>query len=166
MRVPAWEATYCEFFATRRRRLLGIAYAILGSWPAAEDATQTAFVKLYLHWPKIDPAAVDAYARRTVVTTSIQSAQKLAREPLTDSIRDAAASEVDMDLRVDLMGVLANLPPRDRAVLALRYLEDLSVAEVAELLGVPEGTVKSQTNRALARLRADEGRVSTERKTS
>lgn len=49
MRVPAWEPAYCEFFVTRRRRLLGIAYAILGSWPAAEDATQTAFVKLYLH---------------------------------------------------------------------------------------------------------------------
>ena len=166
MRVPAWEATYCEFFATRRRRLLGIAYAILGSWPAAEDATQAAFVKLYLHWPRIDPAAVDAYARRTVVTTSIQAAQKGARESLTDSIHDAAARTVDVDARVDLMGALAGLPPRDRAVLALRYLEDLSVAEVAELLGVAEGTVKSQTNRALARLRADEATVTTERKSS
>ena len=143
MRVPAWEAAYCEFFATRRRRLLGIAYAILGSWPAAEDATQTAFVKLYLHWPRIDPAAVDAYARRTVVTTSIRSAQRRAREPLTDSVRDSEAREVDVDARVDLM-----------------------VAEVAGLLGVAEGTVKSQTNRALARLRADEAHARTERKTS
>ncbi len=123
-------------------------------------------MKLYLHWPRIDPAAVDAYARRTVVTTSIRSAQKRAREPLSDSVQDSAAREVDLDVRVDLMGALADLPPRDRAVLALRYLEDLSVAEVAGLLGVAEGTVKSQTNRALARLRADEATVSTERKTS
>lgn len=166
MRAPDWEATYCEFFVARRRRLLGIAYAILGSWPAAEDATQTAFVKLYLHWPRIDPAAVDAYARRTVVTTSIQSARKRAREPLTDSLVDHAAREIDVDVRVDLMGALAQLSPRDRAVLALRFLEDLSVTEVAELLGVAEGTVKSQTNRAHARLRADEATISTERKTS
>ena len=166
MRAPAWEATYCEFFVTRRRRLLGIAYAILGSWPAAEDATQSAFVKLYLHWPRIDPAAVDAYARRTVVTTSIQSAHKRTREPLTDYVADQAAREIDVDVRVDLMGALAQLSPRDRAVLALRFLEDLSVTEVAGLLGVAEGTVKSQTNRALARLRADEATASTERKTS
>ena len=165
MRVPAWEATYCEFFVTRRRRLLGIAYAILGSWPAAEDATQTAFVKLYLHWPRIDPAAVDAYARRTVVTTSIRSAQKRAREPLTDFVQDSAADEVDVDVRLDLMDALAGLSARDRAVLALRYLEDLPVAEVAELLGVADGTVKSQTNRALARLRAGEAQT-TERKPS
>lgn len=165
MRVPTWEAAYCEFFVTRRRRLLGIAYAILGSWPAAEDATQTAFVKLYLHWPRIDPAAVDAYARRTVVTTSIRSGQRLAREPLMDSVEDTATRDVDVDLRVDLMDALAGLSPRDRAVLALRYLEDLSVAEVAALLDVAEGTVKSQTNRALARLRADQP-ATTERKTS
>ena len=152
MRVPAWEAAYCEFFVTRRRRLLGIAYAILGSWPTAEDATQTAFVKLYLHWPKIHPAAMDAYARRTVVTTSIRSAQTRAREPLTDSIADSAAREVDVDVRIDLMRDLAELSPRDRAVLALRYLEDLSVAEVAEMLSVAEGTVKSSPARALDRL--------------
>jgi RNA polymerase sigma factor (sigma-70 family) len=166
MRVPAWKAAYCEFFVTRRRRLLGIAYAVLGSWPAAEDATQTAFVKLYLHWPRIDPAAVDAYARRTVVTTSIRSAQQRGREPLTGSIEDSAAREVDLDVRVDLVRALAELSPRDRAVLALRYLEDLSVAEVAELLGVAEGTVKSQTNRALARLRVGEATATTERQTS
>jgi RNA polymerase sigma-70 factor (sigma-E family) len=166
MRTPDWEAAYCEFFVTRRRRLLGIAYAILGSWPAAEDATQTAFVKLYLHWPRIDPAAVDSYARRTVVTTSIQASQKRRREPLTDSPAEHAAREIDVDVRVDLMGALAQLSPRDRAVLALRFLEDLSVAEVAALLGVAEGTVKSQTNRALARLRADEATAISERTTS
>lgn len=154
MGVPTWEATYCEFFVSRRRRLLGIAYAILGSWPAAEDATQSAFVKLYLHWPRIDPDKVDAYARRTVVTTSIRAGQRRAREPLSDTVADRPAHAPDLDGRVDLMTALGDLPPRDRAVLALRYLEDLPVAEVAALLGVAEGTVKSQTNRALARLRA------------
>jgi DNA-directed RNA polymerase specialized sigma24 family protein len=74
-RTPAWEAAYREYFAARQRPLMRTAYAVLGSWPAAEDAVQTTFTQLYVHWPRIQPGAMDAYARRTVVNTCFPDGQ-------------------------------------------------------------------------------------------
>jgi RNA polymerase sigma-70 factor (sigma-E family) len=131
------------------------AYAILGSWPAAEDAVQTAFTQLYVHWPRIQPGAVDAYARRTVVNTCFRMAKVRGRETATDHLPDApVAGPEGSAARLDLVTALSGLSPRARAVVALRFLDDLSVAEVAEILGVAEGTVKSQTARALERLQS------------
>jgi len=62
-RTPAWESEYREYFATRRRPLMRTAYGVLGSWPAAEDAVQTAFTQLYVHWPRIQPGATPIIAR-------------------------------------------------------------------------------------------------------
>ena len=153
--TPTWEPAYREFFVARERSLMRTAYAILGSWPAAEDAVQTSFTQLYVHWPRIQPGAVDAYARRTVVNTCFRMARTRRREPATDHPRDSAVAgpETDID-RLDLMTALARLSPRDRAVVALRFLDDLPVADVAQLLDLPEGTVKSRTARALARLQS------------
>ena len=154
-RTPAWEGAYREFFVARQRSLMRTAYAILGSWPAAEDAVQTAFTQLYVHWPRIQPGAQDAYARRTVVNTCFRMSRQRGREPATDPLpeRDVAGPEGRLE-RLDLMQALAGLPPKARAVIALRFLDDLPVAEVAHLLGLPEGTIKSQTARALDRLQA------------
>ena len=66
------------------------AYAILGSWPAAEDAVQTAFTQLYVHWPRIQPGAVDAYARRTVVNTCFRMSKVRGRETATGRVPDVA----------------------------------------------------------------------------
>ena len=152
-RTPAWESAYREFFVARQRSLMRTAYAILGSWPAAEDAVQTAFTQLYVHWPRIQPGAVDTYARRTVVHTCFRMARVRGRETATDRLPDRPVAGPEGGLeRLDLVRALAGLSPRARAVIALRYLDDLSVAEVALVLDLPEGTVKSQTARALDRL--------------
>jgi RNA polymerase sigma-70 factor (sigma-E family) len=153
--TPAWEPAYREFFAARQRQFMRTAYAVLGSWPAAEDAVQTAFTQLYVHWPRIQPGAVDAYARRTVVNTCFRMAKVRGRETATDQLPEAEHDGSEGSLaRLDLMSALGELSPRARAVVALRYLDDLSVAEVAEVLAIAEGTVKSQTARALDRLQS------------
>ena len=154
-RKPAWESAYREFFAVRQRSLMRTAYAVLGSWPAAEDAVQTAFTQLYVHWPRIEPGAVDTYARRTLVHTCFRMARQSRRETAIGWLpdRDVAGPEGGLE-RLDLMRALAELSPRARAVIALRFLDDLSIAEVARVLNLPEGTVKSQTARALDRLQA------------
>jgi RNA polymerase sigma-70 factor (sigma-E family) len=150
-RAPRWEPAYCEFFAARRHASLRLAYAMLGSWAAAEDATQQTFVALYARWPRIAPDKVDAYTRRVLVNTCFAVYRQRGREVLVDEVPEAGARE-EHDERLALLSALADLGAGDRAVLALRFLDDLSVAEVAQILDLPEGTVKSRTSRALARL--------------
>ena len=149
-RTPAWEAEYVEYVLARQRSFLRTAYAMLGSWPAAEDAAQSTFTALYANWPRIRSINTDAYGRRVLVNTCITAIRKRAREVVTDRVPERESAD-DLSA-VELMDALARLPVRDRAVLALRYLEDLSVRDVAAACDVPEGTVKSQTSRALARL--------------
>jgi RNA polymerase sigma-70 factor (sigma-E family) len=149
-RTPAWEADYTEYFVARQRSFMRAAYAMLGSWPAAEDAVQSTFTALYSHWPRIRAFNTEAYGRRVLVNTCIAASRKRSRELVTDRVPDVAVSG-GHDV-VDLMDALAQLSVKDRAVVALRYLEDMSVRDVAAALDLPEGTVKSQTSRALARL--------------
>lgn len=151
-RSPAWEPAYCDFFVSRQRSFMRTAYAIVGSWPAAEDATQAAFTSLYSNWPRVQRSrSVEAYARRVLVNACLASLRGRKHELTVDTVHDTSA-ETDPSLRLDLMTALRQLSPRDRAVLALRFLDDLPVAEVAAVLRMPEGTVKSRTSRALARL--------------
>ncbi len=150
-KAPRWEPAYCEFFAARQRSYLRTAYAMLGSWSAAEDATQQTFTALYARWPRIAPDKVDAYGRRVLVNACFAVYRQRGREVLVDSPPDGGVWE-EHDERLALLTALAELSPRDRAVLALRFLDDLPVADVAAALDLPEGTVKSQTSRALARL--------------
>lgn len=153
-RAPRWEPAYCAFFEARQRSFMRTAYAMLGSWAAAEDATQQTFTALYARWPRISADKVEAYARRVLVNTCLSVWRSRKREVLRDEVPDRNAYVGDHDQRLALMAALAQLSARDRAVLALRYLEDLPVAEVAEVLELPAGTVKSQTSRALARLQS------------
>ncbi len=151
-RRPSWEDAYCEFFHARQRRFMRTSYAILGSWPAAEDATQQAFTQLYVHWPRIQRGAVDTYARRVLVNTCLRGLRNRGREVVVDDVPDRPAPPGGVEDRLDLVAALDGLSATDRAVLALRFLDDLPVAEVAAVLRMPEGTVKSRTSRALARL--------------
>ena len=142
----------------RSPALLRTAYLLTGSRADAEDLLQTALAKTYLSWDRIrEQEALDGYVRRIMVNTQTSwwRRRKVDEHP-TDVLpergggRDDAA---DLDLHDALWSALAGLPKRQRAMVVLRYYEDLSEAETARVLGVSVGTVKSTTSRALAKLR-------------
>ena len=140
-----------EYFDAVAPAMRRTAYLVVRDWHTAEDMVQASFVKLYVAWPRIHEAGRDAYARRTLMNTCLSHLRKHRRETVSDLIADRADGAAGPDL--DVSRALALLPPRQRAVVALRYLDDLSVGQVADALGMAPGTVKSQTARALERLR-------------
>lgn len=140
-----------EFFVARAPRLRRVAYAIVHDWQLAEDAVQAAFVKIYLRWRRIKPVTVEAYVRRAVVNTSISFVRKSHREVVSGAVPDHAVPTAESE--PDLLAALQVLPPAQRAVIALRFLDDLSVKDVAAVLKISDGAVKSQTARGLATLR-------------
>ena len=129
-----------------------------GDWQLASDHVQDALIRVYRHWPRLrsDPEA-HAYARKAVVSVVID-AKRNGRAPRCRSTPSSTASATTPPMRSadrDLLGrCLAQVPPRQRACLVLRYYDDLSVSEVAAVLGCSEGTVKSQTARGLETLQA------------
>jgi RNA polymerase sigma-70 factor (sigma-E family) len=145
------DAEFADFYAARVRALRRVSYVVTRDWHAAEDVTQRAFVKLYRAWPRIDRAGLEAYARRAVVNESLTYVTRHRRDLVVDSVPDRPTPEAPDDL--DLGAALATLPPQQRAVIALRFVEDRSVAETAAALGIAEGTVKSHTAKAIATLR-------------
>jgi RNA polymerase sigma-70 factor (sigma-E family) len=140
-----------DYFAGRGPALRRTAYMILHDWHIAEDMVQTTFVQLYVAWPRIRYGGLDAYARRTLVNACLTHLRKRRREQLMPETPETMAAKAPD--RSDLTAAIRQLPPQQRAVVALRFLDDLSVLETAAALGVAEGTVKSQTSRALAGLR-------------
>lgn len=155
---PAAEQAFTEFAVACRERLRRTAYLMCGDWDRARDHVQEALVRVYVRWPKLQRQGGElAYARRAVASVIIDEARKRSsRELPTDpdlarpSTEDVARAVTD---RAALMTALAGLPPRQRACVVLRYFEELDVRETAAALGCSEGTVKSQTSRALAALR-------------
>jgi RNA polymerase sigma-70 factor (sigma-E family) len=162
------EREFAEYFAARREAVRRSAYLLCGDWHRADDLAQTAFVALHRHWRTVrDRGALDAYVRRTLVRAVIdESRRPWRRERFTDEVPEVAdtaggAPEIGdtVATRAALVGALAKVPPRQRAVLVLRFLEGLDVSGTAKALGCTEGTVKSQTARGLATLRAELGQV-------
>ena len=151
-----------SYVAARSPALLRTAYALTGNRADAEDLLQTALAKTYLSWGRIrEREAVDGYVRRVMVNTQTSwwrrrrvDERPTGELPERPSGRDATA---DLDLHDALWTALASLPKRQRAIVVLRYYEDLSEAETAAVMGVSVGTVKSATSRALARLRDGSG---------
>jgi RNA polymerase sigma-70 factor (sigma-E family) len=151
------DAEFGEWMSARQGALVRTAYLLTGSQHAAEDLVQTTLTKLYLAWDRIaDRQHVDAYARRALVNEHRSTWRRAHRrlEVLSDAVPEAplAATEYDGE-REAVWRFVQSLPPRQRAVIVLRYYEDLSEAEIADLLGISTGTVKSQASRALASLR-------------
>lgn len=153
MRRPSWEADFIEFYHARYTSLRRTAYAMCCDWTLADDLVQHTFARLYSHWPRIKNDRPDAYARRTLVNHLINGRRSGRRETLTDEEPTVVGRREDSETRLDLLDAIRELPPQQRVIVALRFLDDLSVADTAEILGLAEGTVKSQTNRAITALR-------------
>ena len=155
--MPRDIAEFSEYVTLRWPPMLRTARLLTGEQALAEDLVQTALEKCFAAWPRLRAyEAADAYVRRTIVNTYLSWRRKRAwsevpRERFDDH---PAADAIDIvSERSMLMDALAELAPRQRAAIVLRYYEDLSVQQTAELLGCSIGTVKSQTSDALARLR-------------
>jgi RNA polymerase sigma-70 factor (sigma-E family) len=152
MREADWIDDFEEYFHARRGSLRRTGYALTGDWQLAEDLAQATFLRLYRHWPRVRKLNVDAYARRTLVNAYLDGRKYHAEVP-SERLPESTTSDGGVEDRLDLDTALAGLAPRMRAVVVLRYLDDLSVHEVASILGVAEGTVKSATHNALRSLR-------------
>lgn len=158
------EQEFVEYFAARRDAVRRTAFLLCGDWHRADDLAQTAFVALHRHWRKVrDKQALDAYVRRTLVRAVIdESRRPWRRERFVDAVgedtgepaRGTDALGDGVATRQALLDGLRRVPPRQRAVLVLRFLEGMDVTGTAEVLGCTEGTVKSQTARGLDALRA------------
>jgi RNA polymerase sigma-70 factor (sigma-E family) len=150
------DAEFTEYVGARRKALLTTAYFCCGSWSHAEDVLQIALAKLYVAWPRVRRNhSEEAYVRRIIVNTAIdESRRPWRRERPVDALPDEACDAADRAERGDLMTALAALPPRQRQVVVLRHWLGLSVEETAADLGIGAGTVKSQTARGLAAVRA------------
>ncbi|MFZ2015959.1 MAG: SigE family RNA polymerase sigma factor [Nocardioides sp.] len=135
------------------------AFLMCGDWSLASDFVQDALIRVYRHWPRLrSEAEARSYARKAVVSVVIdakrrRSSTELPVAQVRDGVggSDATGRSDDRDL---LTRCLAQVPARQRACVVLRYYDDLPVAEVAALLGISEGTVKSQTARGLETLQA------------
>ncbi|WP_116951074.1 SigE family RNA polymerase sigma factor [Jiangella endophytica] len=144
-----------RFVAGRSLALLRTAYALCGDRHTAEDLVQGALAKLYRRWRKVDDP--EGYVRRILYNDQISRWRRrlVLHEDPVDVVPENAAPDLAGAVgdRVDVLQLLRQLPPRQRAVLVLRYYEDLSEREIAAVLGCSTGTVRSQAHRALARLR-------------
>ncbi|WP_200215320.1 SigE family RNA polymerase sigma factor [Micromonospora coerulea] len=151
------EEEFREFVAARSGALLRTAYLLAGDWATAEDLLQTALTKTYLAWKRLGGIeAIEPYARRVLVNTSTSWwRRRWHGERPTDVLPErAGVDEIEQQLDRDaLWRHLSALPARQRAVLVLRFYEDMSEAQTAALLEISPGTVKSQTSRALNTLR-------------
>lgn len=146
-----------EFVAAYGGRLVRTAYLLTGNWADAEDAVQSALMGCYRRWRRVDVHLDPAgYVYRAVVNATVDLRRRpWRREVIEEAPPDAAVGDFALLAvdRVDLLGALQALPPRERAVVVLRYWNDLPVGQVAELLDCPAETVRTHAARGLARLR-------------
>jgi RNA polymerase sigma-70 factor (sigma-E family) len=149
-----------DYVAARSPALLRTAYLITGNRADAEDLLQTSFAKTYLAWSRLrDRESNDAYLRRVLATTRTSSWRRHLTVTPVEHMPERPGRDAtgDRDIQDALWAALPGLPAKMRAAVVLRYYEDLSEAEVADVLGCSVGTIKSQIAHALAKLRDDAG---------
>jgi RNA polymerase sigma-70 factor (sigma-E family) len=150
---------FSDFVTSRSPALLRTARLLTGDWASAEDLLQDSLATCWRRWSRID-GNPEPYVHKVMVNTYLSWSRRFwNRERPTEvlperSVDDATAQVADED---ELAAALRRLPRRQRAVIVLRYYDDLSEAETAQILGIAVGTVKSQASKALSALRVDEG---------
>lgn len=159
---PGRDAEFAAYMAARQSALLRTAYLLTGDPHTAEDLVQTALAKLYLSWDKVTHRdSLDGYVRRILVNenNSLWRRPWKRRETTSDRLPEQQTPE-QRGHDSGLWDLVQSLPRKQRAAVVLRYYEELSEAETAAVLGVSVGTVKSQTSRALAAMRARSSEIS------
>jgi RNA polymerase sigma-70 factor (sigma-E family) len=156
--MPDRDRDYVEFVGASSTTLRRTAYLVCGDWHRADDVVQDALYKLYLSWAKVDRSGnLLAYARRIVVNAALDTGRRpWRREVPTDRPPELARSDDTAGAYADrdeVLSALLELAPRQRACIVLRYYEDLSIEQTAEILDCSQGTVKSQAARGLETLR-------------
>ena len=153
-------ADYTAYVTQRSPRLLRTAYLVCRDWATAEDLLQTALAKAWRVWGRIEDDP-DPYVYRILVNTHSSWMRRRWRGEIPTGQPPDRADEADsaaaVEDRTELWAALGRLPRGQRAVLVLRYFEDLTEPQVAAVLGCSVGTVKSQASKALAKLRIDPG---------
>lgn len=154
------EREYVQYVTANLGRMRRVAYLLCGDFDRADDIVQATVERLYLRWRQVrDAGNVEAYAHTVLVRTFLAERRRLwSRVRLMDEPPDRPVpAGQPADERIAVRAALRALPRRQQAVLVLRFLCDLPVAEVAEILGCAQGTVKSQTSDGLAALRRSLG---------
>jgi len=155
--MAASDDEFTAFAEAASSRLLNTAYLLCGDWHTAEDLTQTTLARVFAAWHRISKQdAAFAYARRTLLNAYFVDCRRTRRGDVlvgSDELAAGAVEPSSPELRLTLMDALAALPPKARVIVVLRYWEDMSVEQVAAQVGCSTGNVKSQSARALGRLR-------------
>lgn len=148
---------FAEYVRARSPELLRSAWLLTGDWHAAHDLVQVSLEKCWPRWGRA-MAHPDAYVRRVMLTTYLSwRRRKWTGEAPTEELPERGGHDDSTDLRLSLQAALGALTPKQRAVVVVRYFEDLSEAETAQLLGCSVGTVKAHASRGLQQLRATPG---------
>jgi RNA polymerase sigma-70 factor (sigma-E family) len=153
------EAEFAQLVFAMSPRLHRLAYAVCGDGALAEDAVQASMVVAYRTWPRVrDADSSEAYLRRMVVNQLVSWRRRKSWGTTTELVEgletSRASHEHDVVEHQIVWAAVGELPPRQRAVVVLRYYEGMSEADIAETLGIRPGTVKSQASAAMARLRS------------
>lgn len=160
-RGRAGDEAYTAYVSAKVPWLRRVAYLLCEDWHRADDLVQTTITKLYINWRRAARVEnLDGYVRAILVNTYLAEQRttwwrRVVPLQHLGEHTPIAAEAVDTDAALDTVAALAALPPRQRAAVVLRHYCDLSVEETAELLGCSTGTIKSQTARGLAKLRAN-----------
>lgn len=150
------DAEFAEYFAAHFDGARRFGYALCGDWGEAEELAQAAFVRVYARWSTVRIATTNAYLRTVVTRLFLDSRRRgKARERSTAELPEVPVEAPlgRVEERMLLVAALQAVPPRQRAVLVLRFVQDMSIEQVAEVMECSAGTVKSQTARGLNALR-------------